>query len=523
MSARATPRAPAGTRTVIRHYLGMLGSGGGAWGIGTGVLVACLSSLGSDGAHAFSGVQSALGLAWLLPLLHWRESSRASASDPAMPLDRARHDLVRVLCGAAWACAAFLVLVGLFMAASLFGEGPRFGGYPWWYPFPAASAGLVLYLLGSAVWLRAERPGRVLLVSWLLFFIVGGRVIWLLGGRAGAETFEWATVGLTWSSRGGLQASAAQWALGSAVWLTVAWGLVWACASADRWTARVRWGLPRVGLPAPRRRSAAPRPERAVPGLRRAPGAWAGFRRELLLVGGRMPWLLAFALFLAWTWFEQESDASNTTPAMAHDPRMFGILSNFSLLPVLVWLDGRGPGREYEDAFPVDVGVRRALRVAAGAAWLGLVLAPLLASTLAGDLAGGKLDSLASAPARVWLGVPGATLMLYLLGSLPVLLARRRPLQWTFALWVALVLLVELPEASGSPGWHGWLYSPLAAMHPLGLSPWAGQSWERALALWLAVAVAATVAAAAAGARRDREGRRSRPGRVRTGAHPAPA
>lgn len=521
MSATAL-RAPAGTWTVARHYLRMLGSGGGAWGVGAGMLVACLGGLPDEGGNSFAGVHTVLGLAFFLPLLHWRESSRAGALDVAMPLDRTRHDLVRVACGAAWACAAFLTVTGAFMLASLFWRGPRFGGYPWWYPFPAVSAGLLFYLLGSAVWLRAERPGRVLLVSYLLFFIVGGRVIWLFGGEAGADTFQWALVGGSWSSRGGLQATAEQWLVGSSVWLTVAWGLVWACASADRWTARVRWVLPRVGLPAPPRRNAAARPERVVSGLRRAPGAWAGFRREVLLVGGRMPWLLAFVLFLAWTWFEQESDAANTTPAMAHDPRLFGILSNFFLLPVLVWLDGRGPGREYEDAFPVDVGVRRALRVVAGAAWLGLVLVPLLASTLAGDLAGGKLDSLASAPARVWLGVPGATLMLYLLGSLPVLLARRRPLQWTFAAWVALLLLVELPEASGSPGWHGWLYSPWAAMHPLGLSPWAGQSWERALALWLVVAVAATAAAAAAGARRDREGRRSRPERVRPGAHPAP-
>jgi hypothetical protein len=169
------------------------------------------------------------------------------------------------------------------------------------------------------------------------------------------------------------------------------------------------------------------------------------------------------------------------------------------LWPLLVWMDERGPGREHEEALPVSALARRLARVAAGGAALAALCALVVAGPVAGAWIAGTLPSPAALPARTWVGVPAAVLMMYLAGSLPLLLSLERPVR-RMAAWWAVTFLLVLPWL-WSVGLRDARLSPTAALsvftdHP---APWAG-----ALLFGLALLAAAAAGAAAAGARDDR-------------------
>ncbi|MET0396161.1 MAG: hypothetical protein ABW277_05025, partial [Longimicrobiaceae bacterium] len=155
----AAPRPPARTAVVARHYLGMLGSGTALKGIGLAAAASLWTS--TNTVEAFAGMTAWLPLMAFLPLFQWRGGGGWDP-EPALPLAGVRHDLVRVACGLAWAAAT------LVLPAALWSFGAWTSSYPGWYPLLMVAAGLGYYLLGSAVWLRAAHPGRVLLVVLLL-------------------------------------------------------------------------------------------------------------------------------------------------------------------------------------------------------------------------------------------------------------------------------------------------------------------------------------------------------------------
>jgi hypothetical protein len=477
--------------------------------VGLGLAVSLAQDIGS-GSVSFAGVQPALVLAFFLPLVHWRDPAHASPLDRAVPFRGVAHDLLRVACGAAWTCATVVLLIGLFDVLALFGLGR---GYPAWYPLPALTTALILYLLGSAVWLRAGHPGRILFAAFLVLLLYSWRVLLVLVGVEGTMTLGSALRALAWSPGEG-SFLGREWLRGTTLLLGGAAAAVLLSATADAWTgwpAASRGGTAwrALRLRIVRRSLAAPRgwARRAASGGTRRPAAGGvAFRRELALVGHRMAWPLAFALLFGWGWLlEGMGSLEVVTEGPTGEPNRFSVLGFAFLVPMLVWLDERGLRPDYEEALPVDAVVRRVLRVAAGAVWLAGVGAVLLAGELAGEQAGTPAAMREAIPPRVWIGVLGATLLVYLLGSLPALLASRHPLRWCFSWWLAFNLL-------GGAG--AWPFSPWAALAPLGMSR---QPWEPALALWLPLAAAATVAAAVLGTRLERAGRRS------FSARPAPA
>ncbi len=509
-------RAPARAVAVARHYLVLIGGAGGRWGV-VAALVMTSTSFGEQ--DSFSGVRNVLLLALFAPLLHWRGLGRRSELDASMPFGRTGHDLLRVACGALWTAATVALSAGLAMAASLLGTGTRFGGYPGWYPLPAVTAGVTLYLLGSAVCLRARHPGRTLVLAYFLTFLGFLPIHYFLSffgfPSVNGGTFEWALVAAGWSSAGGLQATPREYLTGAVTWLAVASLVVWTTASADGWLERVAaspagrlWTALRRRLPA-RRRPPARHPGRRSGGVRRPAPLAPVLSREVALLGRRMAWPLFLLAVIVWANVSGDLDPANQAPPNALSPMGFSPLKLALFLPALVWLDARGARREYEEALPTGAATRRMLRLAAGATWLCLAVVGMVGAQALSGVAAGKIASLSAVPARVWIGVPGAGLTLYLLGSLPFLLAPRRLFVWAVSWYLALPLLGSLARMLQGDG-PLWRLSPSAAFAPVGFAPGEALPWEGALLLWFLLSVAAASYATVEGARRSRTGRATR-------------
>ncbi|HEX8275208.1 MAG TPA: hypothetical protein VF615_21415 [Longimicrobiaceae bacterium] len=479
----AALRAPARAGVAARHYLALLGR---ETAPGAVLLAVAVSFQASINRAMFEGVLTCLPLMALLPLVHWRAAGRDV--DPALPLGGRSHRLVMVACGAAWAAAALAVPVALLMALTRQGSGAWLGGHPWWYPLPLLAAGLCFYLLGSAVWLRSAHPGRVLLV----LLCLGAALKDALGLGVPAWTVAFAT---REELRG---VGTAGWIAASLAWLGAGCAAVALAAAAG---GRARPGEQRAvpahgslaGPGTPRRRRA--------PGLRPRPAsALVVLRSQAALLRHRMAWPAVIALLVAWTGARAEMAAPAGEPVFLGGSTPFVQLAVIGFLwPLLVWMDERGPGREHEEALPVSALARRLARVAAGGAALAALCALVVAGPVAGAWIAGTLPSPAALPARTWVGVPAAVLMMYLAGSLPLLLSLERPVR-RMAAWWAVTFLLVLPWL-WSVGLRDARLSPTAALsvftdHP---APWAG-----ALLFWLALLAAAAAGAAAAGARDDR-------------------
>ncbi|HEU4885484.1 MAG TPA: hypothetical protein VFT45_24775, partial [Longimicrobium sp.] len=85
---------------------------------------------------------------------------------------------------------------------------------------------------------------------------------------------------------------------------------------------------------------------------------------------------------------------------------------------LLVWMREHGAQRRWNDALPVGTGKRRVLHAAAGAAWLLIFLAVVVAAPLGASAAAGTLASPDDVPASLWLGLPCRTMTLYLAATL---------------------------------------------------------------------------------------------------------
>jgi hypothetical protein len=486
-------RAPARPAVVARHYLALLGRETAPGAIGLAVALSFWGSV--NRRDLFEGTVELLPLMMFLPMFQWRGGGRDHAA--ALPLGGVRHDLVRVACGTAWAAATLGVPVALQAVLARGGLGAWLGGYPWWYPLPLLAAGLAFYLLGSAVWLRTPRPGRVLLV---LFFFANG-----LREALGLGEPGWAVVyGSPDELRGvgapeGIAAALAWLGAGcAAVGLSAAVGGRAPRAERGRDPSRiVRW---------PARRGAARRGPRPVPARPPRPAsALTALRAQAALMRHRMVWPAAIAVLLAWKGARAEirlPAGGVQGPLFLHDGEAFLGLALFAFFwPLLVWMDERGPGREHAEALPVGVLTLRLARVAAGGAALAALCVVVVAGSAGGAWIAGTLPSPAAVPARVWAGVPAGALMMYLAGSLPLLLSADRPLRRTVA-WCFVTLSLVLPYVWSS-GARDARFSPTAALSVFTDRP---VPWTDAALLWLAVLAAAAAYAAALGAFNDRGG-----------------
>jgi len=488
----AAVRAPASTAAVARHYLGLLGSYRGVVGL---LLPLGLTLFGGMNAVWFAGLGPTLVLAIFFAMFQWRGTAGRDVLDAALPVDRTRHHCVRVACGAAWAAAALALCIGVYTALAVTGHG-GWGGYPYWYPAALLASGLTLYLFGAAVWLRAEHPGRVLLLLCL------SPLTWPLDAGvllSGTETPE------------ALRTVSPAVRLGTIVlWLALACAAVWLSASADRWLPRAAAALPprlRALAGGPRRRRALPAAGRPT-GVRRPASLLTVFRRDLALVGNHARWVVFLAAVSAWQVLRMKSDA--TWDARAAGSPLGGhaaILSFLQVLaffwPLLVWVDERGPGSDHADSVPTGTLARRLLRVAAGAAWLVPPALLVAAGVAGGARHAGRIPSLADAPSWLWIAVPCGALLTYLVGSIPVLLSPRHPFRSAVIGWFVFTITRTL--LVGRDGLENTArLSPITALATAMGVPM--EHWGQAMLVWLPLAAALATLFAAVSVRSDRGG-----------------
>jgi hypothetical protein len=204
-----------------------------------GLMVGTALLLIAAGRHVAEGVDfSPVDLVWPVlllalasPLAVWKgaEPSRR-AYFWAMPVDRRRHTLLRVLAGWLWLLALLAVhnACGVVVALGTGGQVmPGSGVHGWLWLVPVAAA-TVAYLFGSVIALRSEHPWR-----WL----VGGALAYvpllLLSELGALQSFgvafsqlpaPLARLGFTTLATGAVsgQPSIEAWAPAAALWLAAA-------------------------------------------------------------------------------------------------------------------------------------------------------------------------------------------------------------------------------------------------------------------------------------------------------------
>jgi hypothetical protein len=457
---------------VARHYLRLLANGRT---VAAFLVIGGLAVLGSLNARGFEGLASVLWLMALLPVFHWGPAGGASPLDQAMPVDQARHDLVRTACGAAWAAAALATAIGpvsLLLYASHYG---RAGTGFWWYLPLLVAVGVAYYVVGAAAWLR--RGSFVVLYCAMLAaatlpLVVPGlermeRLLSLRDAPAPGEPLRW--IG------------------GVILILAAAAGIAWLSAIAPR-------GLPRTAAgPGLRLRNAqfaatlrrrAPLREAADAPRRPAPFRVAFWREVVLL--RPVPSVAVVSLMAAWlAGAGGESRRGNA---------LFSILVVLPLVwPMVVWRVGTSPSLARVEPLPAGDVARQMARLAAGAGVLLLTLLPVLALGAA-SWAGAA----GPFPVGEWGGLLSSALLLYLLASLPAIAAGEDRGGWSTG-WLFLLLFVvvpliryKLPRGTFSPG------SALAAVFAEPGPPVA------AVVLWTAIFAALAAGLASAGVDAER-------------------
>jgi hypothetical protein len=464
----AAPRALASTAAVARHYLRLLANVRTATGFIVTAGIVLLGGMQSIGFEAFPAV---LWLMMLAPLLHWGIAGVALPLDQAMPVDRARHDLVRMACGAAWAAAALATAIVPVSLLLYFARDGRPGAGFWWYPPLLVIGGVVCYVIGAAAWLRR---GSFVVFYCVVFAIAAlsavipdrervERLLSLRAAPAPGEPLRWMGIAI--------------------LLLAAAAGIAWLSAIVPREPSRIAAAL------APRLRAARGvlRRRPARPGAADAPRRPAPFRaafwREVVLL---RPLVSAAVVILMTAWLA----------SVGTEGRKDALWTIVYVLPVfwplVVWRVGTSPRLPRVEPLPMGDVARQLARLAAGAAVLLFTLLPVLALDAVGA---GRTASL---PAGTWAGYLGAALLLYLLASLPAIAAGEHRGGWTTG-WTAFLLLVGLPlvRAMVPPGPLS-LHSALvtAFLKPGPPAP--------AVALWTAILATLAVGAAAAGVNAER-------------------
>jgi hypothetical protein len=426
-------------------------------------------------------------LLFFLPLLQWRGSAGSRSLDQALPVRAVAYEVTRVACGAAGAAIILCAMLGAF-ALGLVVVGMGAGGEvridgAWVWVAVAFANGMTAYLLGSAIMLRARRPGRVLVGVVLL----GIFIVMIVGVKVPLSSMHTrylpdGTMQVTYQSL--LSPWTALLRLGlaaAAVWLSA-------------WVGR-RQGSAGIPLWGRDRGTAAARPLHPAASGRwnsvpRRPAAWSSVAvRQLRVQAQRMTWPLLATAVIALSYAGPLSDSA-----------LFA--ASFTLLllpaffwPALVWMDEQ-PGREWDQSQPAGTFGRRLLHAAAGLVWLEACTLLLLAGHVAG--AARETSSLAGwVDGWVLPGVPMAVMAAYCLGTLPAMLARR-PIAWGIAI---LIVAAAVRQALGP----GSALSPVRVLSPLTAQPF---DWSLAAALvWLPVLAALAVLALRRRVHLDRQGR----------------
>ncbi|MBW3570046.1 MAG: hypothetical protein KY467_02960 [Gemmatimonadetes bacterium] len=462
------------------------------------VLLASRPVSGGQPEWPYDQLRAVVPLMFFFPLLHWRGRAGRGSLDQAVPIGAWGHELVRVGCGAL-AAAFTLALAAAVHTWSLRPAFGAAGGYPASYPVVLTLTGVAYSLFGSAVMLRASRPGRVLLGT----FAIGTAVMLLTGvglERYGklTEIAEDGSRTVTYTTSLML-APALLWLAGgvAAVLLSVWLGRREPAAAARRLRSRASTPLAR---PARARVDARSLRTPRSPATARMVAA-----RQFAGMAPRMAWPLAMAAALG-VWsavWEMRSGPTHSSFLAGSGPFIFLWIVAF-FWPLLVWVEERA-GRDWDAARPLDALTRRLLQAGAGLAWLQGAVHLVLIGCIGGAAAVGTVGSSRDVPGWAWPGLPLCAAALYFLGSLPALLSRR-PAGWSI---IGILLLAQALTLSVILLRTGIQTTPVLApsrvFAPVASN--AGGEWSLAAALlWIPIFAAMTVAAVHRRVRLDRQG-----------------
>ncbi|HEX5871440.1 MAG TPA: hypothetical protein VFY65_13525, partial [Longimicrobium sp.] len=344
----AAPRRPARWARVVRAESAALWQPKSTL-LTLGAIV--LATLGPFGGGAWDAplaeVRNLAMVMFFFPLLHWRGRGGHGSLDVAMPVGSVRYELIRIACGTAGA-AFTLALATSLNLLNMRGWYARMGGYPASYPYALIAAGVAFYLLGAAVTLRAERPGRMLLALWIPTVLA----FQLSGGGTWSRTVTYAPDGRVTSQ-------------GVFTGLSLGIALLWLAAGVATVAASAALGRRGGWLRIPRPSFASTRLPRTVPvgmeGIRSPAPTRVVAVRQLAVQAPRMAVPLLMAAALA-TWAVWRETSGGGTFLSGRAPLMPFVYAAF-FWPLLVWMDERRGG--WDQVLPVDDFTRRLLHAAA--------------------------------------------------------------------------------------------------------------------------------------------------------------
>jgi hypothetical protein len=427
----------------------------------------------------FAEVRDLTMLMLFLPLLHWRGRGGSRGLDQGLPMDDARQEWIRTACGALWA----VLTVGTALAAHVLMDTRLRNGavtYAPGLPVSILACALGAYLVGAAVLVRTDRPGRTLLLALVLMAVLAAVGEPLTRSLMGTHSMtEYLPRGEHVRVPGWPRATLLPLVLGvGAVWVS---GLLGRHGGALR-NVRARW-MPAGSAtrPGPRTRSVPP-----VAGPRRAAGFGAAAVSQLGGLRGRLGWAAAGVVaFYTLSYVRLPMAAASAVDISVSLATAFW--------PVLVWLEERGRGREWDESVPVGRVPLRIAHALAGAVWLMAAVVP------------GSLIHPAG------LAVPAAALGLYLAVTAGAALLDR-PVLGCFVVGVG----IEIASFTFAPEHPLSLAHALAPLYaPNGIT-WSAAAWV----VWLPLLAAAAGAALYLQARRDYGGRTGFPS-LRRVPHPA--
>lgn len=413
----------------------------------------------------FVEMSESIVLMLFLPLLHWRGRGGRRALDEGLPMREARQEWMRAACGALWAAAT----LGAVLAIHLLWDTELRTGAVTFHPGLPVSifgAGLGMYLLGTAVLMRTDRPGRVLLLTLLAVGVLGA-----LGEPLTRSLVT--TRSVTEYAAQHPHVRVPGWERTTLLALALGVGAVWASTLLAR-HGGVFAGLRGRWTRAARRVPLAPRTQgaRAATGPRRASSFGRAVARQFVALRSRLGWSTLILVSLYAVVFLRLPDAASSEVEMS-----LAVAATF--WPALVWMEERSRRRDWDESLPVG---RLPLRVAhalAGAAWLMIAAA-----------AGAPLHP--AGPA-----LPAAALVLYLASTAGAALLGRPVLACFILMIGGSIASIEL--APEHPLSLARAHAPLDVPQAITWSP-------AASLVWIALLGAAAVAALHLQARRDRLG-----------------
>ncbi|HEX9939671.1 MAG TPA: hypothetical protein VGB15_21230, partial [Longimicrobium sp.] len=249
MSA-AELHAPARAGKVVWHYLRLFGRHRAVVPSLVTFFLGVSSGTNTEGFERFVGFALLMAL---LPLVQWGASTRRGELDHAMPLGRARHDLLWLAAGAVWAVVAMIPPLALATGLWVLGPAGRPLAQVAWFPPVILAAGLACYLVGAAAWLRGStRPGLLICALFAMGLVMEA----LLGSR-------WARVErLLMLREAPAPGEGSALLLGAVLLVPAAGALAWLMVAAPRRRPRAGRAAPRLWPVRPAAQAAAGVPRR---------------------------------------------------------------------------------------------------------------------------------------------------------------------------------------------------------------------------------------------------------------------